>query len=94
MEIAFPAMETRRNNLVFTFWMKWLRYSQLSIFATAKWFLNTRLVFWKNLTQSWCPMQQSYPNQLCSLLFPPSSEQGWILGVQVTKKQSPWVPLF
>jgi len=39
--LALPAMETRRNNLVFTFLMKWLCYSRLSVFVTAKGFLKT-----------------------------------------------------
>jgi len=45
--LAFPAIETRRNNRVFTFWMKWLCYSCLSVLATAKWFLSKWLVLWK-----------------------------------------------
>jgi len=45
--LALPAMETRRNNLVFTFLMKWLCYSRLSVFVTAKGFLKTWLVLWK-----------------------------------------------
>jgi len=45
--LALPAVKTRGNDRAFTFWMEWLCYSCLSVFATAKWFLNTRFVFWK-----------------------------------------------
>ena len=56
-------METRLNNLVLTLWMKWSCYSRLSVFATAIWFLNTWLVLWNVLPQSWCAVHQSYSNQ-------------------------------
>jgi len=34
--LALPVIETRHNNLVFTFRVKWLCYSCLSAFETAK----------------------------------------------------------
>jgi len=49
MSLAFPAIGTRRNDRVFTFWMKWLCYSCLSVFATAKSFLSMWLVLQKLL---------------------------------------------
>jgi len=45
--LTFSAIKTRRNDRVFTFLMKWLHYSCLGIFATAKSFLITWLVLWK-----------------------------------------------
>ena len=45
--LPFPACKTQRNSRVFTFWMKWLCYSCVSLFTTAKWFLNTWPVLWK-----------------------------------------------
>ena len=65
--LAFPAMETRRNNVVFTFQMKWLCYSRLSLLATAKWFLTTWLVLWKIPHAVLVRYAVTIPNQPCSL---------------------------
>jgi len=75
-------------------------YSRLSVFATAKWFLNTWLVLWKILDAvlvcyaAIMPKPTMLPFR-CLLPFVSTylCEQGWIL-VEVNEKQSPLVPLF
>ena len=49
--------------------MKWLCYSQLSLFATAKWFLTTRLVLWNIPDAVLVRSPATIPNQLCSLFI-------------------------
>ena len=75
-------------------------YSRLSVFATAKWWLNTWLVLWKILDAVlvWYAAIMPKPTMLpFRCLLPIVStylcEQGWIL-VEVNEKQSPRVPLF
>jgi len=98
--LTFPAMETRGNNLVFTIWIKSLCYSRLSVFATAKWFLNTWLVLWKIpdavlVRYAAIVPTPTMPTFRCLLPFVSTyfCEQGWILG-EVNEKQSLRVPIF
>ena len=80
-------METRRNSVVLTFQMKWLCYSQLSLFATAKWFVTTWLVLWKIPDAVLVRYAVTIPNKLCSLfavcfhLFQPTTES---IGADIT----------
>jgi len=96
--LVFPVMETRHNNLLFTFWKKWLCYSRLSVFATAKRFLNTWLVLWKVLDAilvryATITTKPSMPPFHCQLPFVSTylCEQGWISWA-VKDKETPRLP--